>query len=645
MRTIQFGFLVGLVLFSSSVLAQRNADETMSFKQDIESIQLDPLTGQIIVKEKDQISCYNPEEKKVIWTVTKEDLGKVAFAANAQKTLNALEGTDLLKLFESNEAIELIPESPFVRVMLEDKDAIINSYDGKVVFNSAAVGYRILSCQFLLEENTFLLTTTDGKMFNCAWYDLAEGKEKWITPLSSVEGLGAQLKSMLSLKNTASEDKTEVATDAVYTSINGILYKLDKNTGDIKWKTDYKINRFYLAQSEKDVIIIKNSGSILSSKQALNILNGANGSTVWKNDISTKYISYLEDWSTKLLVAHSSGFNFFNYADGKKVWKKDAKGDNIKRVIAIDNDYLYITGQEMSLIDQEGINKWKKTIEISDNDDDPVYFLGKVENDRVFYLTAIYANMVDYASGKKIWKKNIEFQKDKPLLYTQDENTKTFLVYNDKKIYKFDHNTAERPDPIAKLKAIKEDKTISGIDLFDWGICMTGQSDAIGVGFDGNTIYHNTYQEPGGGKRKFMNAAGKVAAVGLGTASSVAQAEVVFYSRDENGELHEAGRSNLFDKKTQKTGQAAGGAADVLSNTVLSRTGNRFNAMKQNSDYAFVLTKGEKGENPLLVKVRKQDGVEIDKISIDNNKPIYEVDPVTDDIYYAYKNELRIFKK
>jgi hypothetical protein len=64
--------------------------------------------------------------------------------------------------------------------------------------------------------------------------------------------------------------------------------------------------------------------------------------------------------------------------------------------------------------------------------------------------------------------------------------------------------------------------------------------------------------------------------------------------------------------------------------------------LKQNSDYAFLLNKGTNGAE--LVKVRKQDGKEVDKIDIDNNKPIYEVDPVNGSIYYVYKNELRTFK-
>ncbi len=79
-----------------------------------------------------------------------------------------------------------------------------------------------------------------------------------------------------------------------------------------------------------------------------------------------------------------------------------------------------------------------------------------------------------------------------------------------------------------------------------------------------------------------------------------------------------------------------------MSEAIFNRTKSRFNALKTNSDYAFVLAKGDNNE-ALLVKVRKEDGKEVDKVVLDNNKPIYEVDPVNGDLFYVFKKELRIF--
>jgi hypothetical protein len=207
------------------------------------------------------------------------------------------------------------------------------------------------------------------------------------------------------------------------------------------------------------------------------------------------------------------------------------------------------------------------------------------------------------------------------------------MVYNDKVLYKFDPNATDKPEPIAKLKGIKDEKTLSGIELFDWGIALTGQSDVIGVNSDGTTLYHNTYTEPGGTGRKFA----KFGAGMLGVASGVATTSKIVYTvRDKDGNVREQS-TNLFNNNTRAAGDVAGGIASVI----MAKNSKRFNALKENSQFAYVINKGAEG--PELVKVQKSDGKELDKVLLDNNKPIYDVDPATGKIFYVYKNELRIF--
>ncbi|MDR1883797.1 MAG: hypothetical protein LBR26_13595 [Prevotella sp.] len=628
----KFVFITAMACISMTAAAQRQADAVISFPQDIQQIVINPANGHVIVKEKDAISSENPETKTVEWTIKKNDIVKTGSVEKAQKVLDALSSaTSLAASMQPSDAVEMVPNSPYIRCVIEDRDVIINSLSGKVVFNSGDSDYRIMESRFLPEADEFLLLVTDGKVISYVLWNLQQGAADWKTDLGEVESLMNMFKSLF--KNDASIDRTEVSGNAIYASLKGILYKLERASGKVIWQAKDKINSFYPTQSGENLVVIKNSGGLLSTKQALNIWRTSDGAPVWKDDITTKYILYLEDWSDKLLVAYTNGFNFYSYADGKKLWKKDPKGSDIKQVIPIDRDYLYIADKEMNLINGDGASLWKKTIEISDNSEDIVHFLGKVENNRVFYLTSTYGNMVDYASGKKIWKKNIEFDKDRPLLYAQDDKTKAFLVYNDKKIYKFDPNASDKPEPIAKLKEIKDDKTMAGIELFDWGVSLTGQSEVIGVSFDGNTRYHNTYKEPGATGSKLMGLAGST----LKTVKSVSQSQIVFQSVNERGEPVETGRADLFNKNTQTAGAVSGELGAFFA-----AKSRRFNALKQNEEFAFVLNKSDKGIE--LVKVRKEDGKEVDRISLDNNQPVYDVDPLNGTIYYAYKNELRIFK-
>ncbi|GHV62834.1 hypothetical protein FACS1894195_5040 [Bacteroidia bacterium] len=262
-------------------------------------------------------------------------------------------------------------------------------------------------------------------------------------------------------------------------------------------------------------------------------------------------------------------------------------------------------------------------------------------DNQVVYLTGTYGNIVDYTSGKKIWKKNIEFDKDRPVLYAIDEATNTFMVYNDKKVFKFDTKTTDAPKPLAKLKKVKNEESIADIGLFDWGISLAGEGDVIGVGLDGTIKYQNAYVEPG--NRKLLKGLGTAATVGLAGTYAVAGSKAatgasiaMFTSRAPDGHI-------ASDKEINKNMAIANAAASgaELSSALTAKVASRFQALKTNKDYAFVLAKGASG--PELVKVKKADGTEVDKISIDNNKPIYEVDSFNGNIYYVFKNELRTY--
>jgi len=650
-----------LFIQNYSVFAQREADVVVPFEDEIESITLNPFTGSVIVKEKNRISSYDPESNSVEWQVLEKDLISASTTKKIMKTVDMVStvgGGDFSQLMEAKkDEVNFISNSPFIQLTMEDVDVILNSADGSVLFNSATTGYRIMNSQYMPKEEAFLLMVINNNTYSCVFHDLASGSQKWIAELSPIDSFFKSLGSLFtSFKNgdIVSEDKVITTSDFIYASINSELYKMQKSDGKILWKSDFKITNFHLSVNQQSVITMRVAGNIFSSKMALNLLDAKSGAKLWKDDISTKYITYLEDAGDKILIAHTSGFNFYNYSDGKKVWKKDAKGKKIKQVIRIGDDYLYVADKEMNLIDRDGQNKWKKFIEICDNDDDEVYYLGKIDDEKVLYLTDSYANMVDYATGKKVWKKNIDFDKNRPLLYSYDDVKNVYLVYNDKKLYKLDPaiDGRNKPEPFAKLKKINDDKSMADIELFDWGVSLVGQNDAVGVTFDGETKYHNTYKEPGGGKRKFLKGAAGAGAGAYrflsGAKKSISNAQTVTPLYDSKGNIVGEERQDLLTEESKARLQASAARDEkraALINKNMAKFTERFNALKHNDEYAYIFAKNEDTDGPQLVKVRKTDGEEIDKIAIDGTKPIYEVDSYNDNVYYAHKNQLRIYNR
>ncbi len=245
--------------------------------------------------------------------------------------------------------------------------------------------------------------------------------------------------------------------------------------------------------------------------------------------------------------------------------------------------------------------------------------------------------MVDYKTGKKIWGGNLKLNEKRPTIAKYDEKSGDFIIFNDEELYRFNQNSDDKPKAYAKLK-LKDEKLISDMELFANNISISGESEVVGVDNSGAVIFHNKYTQPGELGRRLL----KSAAIAGQIAGGVASAEVTgtLTYRDSNGnEVSNSFRSSLFGDKAQAIGEA-GFYAGAIGQTFVQ---NRYLAMQETDNYSLIFAKGENGEK-LLIKVDKETGTEIDKIVLESNKPIYDVDYVSDDIYYSKGKEISIFK-
>jgi outer membrane protein assembly factor BamB len=628
MKKITFSIiLVCLVAFSAT--AQRKYDEIITTENSVKDMVQNEITGIVVFKEGGTVKGLDPETKKIVWTLTKEDFGSTSAG-------DILTDPDFGKLFKEKSDLSSVPGSPYVEAYINSKYIIINTDSGKVVYNSSKESFWVMQSDFIPETDEYLLTLKKDGDMAIALLDMKTGELKWNTTVDKAKSLFS-----FSLKESANANKATVHGSVIYYLLYGKLYSFDRTSGKLNWKAEEDYSRFFLTQNDKNIVVV-NSKGLFAAKEYLNVLNTENGKSIWKESIKTKRVVYLEDWGTKLLIAHYGGFNFFDLTTGEKIWKKDARGDGLKRVIPIDQDFLYVAENEMMLINKGGEKLWKKFIEISDDKEDPIYYLGKV-GEKVMYLTGTYGNMVDYKTGVKLWKRNIKFEKDRPVLPTYDEATNSYLVYNDEKLYKFDPSISDKPEPFAKVN-IKKEKELNSIELFPWGVVLSGPLEVMGVNMDGTIKYHLTYTQPGEGTRRLLKSAAIAGSIGLGVGSAVSSvkgADITMTYRDSDGNMRTAVAKGDQTNKDQAKAYAAGSAALGI---VAAKFNSRFNAMKQNRDFSYIFAKADSGEK-ILVKVSKVDGVEVDKIIFNNNKPVYEVDPATQNIFYVSDKSIQIFNK
>ncbi|WP_281231577.1 PQQ-binding-like beta-propeller repeat protein [Flavobacterium gelatinilyticum] len=628
MKKITFSIIL-LLTVSISSFAQRKYDEIVTTENTVQDMVQNGITGIVVFKEGGTIKGLDPETKKVVWTLTKDDFGTASAG-------DILTDPDFGKVFKEKSALTTVPGSPYVEAYINSKYIIINTDSGKVVYNSSKESFWVTQSDFIPETDEYLLTLKKDGDMAIALLDMKTGELKWNTTVDKAKSLFS-----FSFKESANTNIATVHGSVIYYLLYGKLYSFDRNSGKLNWKGEEDYSKFYLTQNDKNIVVVNNAGTF-SSKQYLNVLNTENGKSIWKESIKTKRVVYLEDWGTKLLVAHYSGFNFYDLNSGEKIWKKDARGDGLKRVIPIDQDFLYVAENEMMLINKDGEKLWKKFIEISDDKEDPIYYLGKV-GEKVMYLTGTYGNMVDYKTGVKLWKRNINFDKNRPVLPTYDESTNSYLVYNDEKLYKFDPSISDKPDPFAKVN-VKKEKELNSIELFPWGVVLSGPVEVMGVNMDGTIKYHLTYSQPGETGRRLLKSAAIAGSIGLGVGSAVSSvkgADLTMTYRDSDGNMRTAVAKGDQTNKDQAKTYAAGSAALGI---VAAKFNSRFNAMKQNRDFSYIFAKADSGEK-VLVKVSKTDGKEIDKIIFTNNQPVYEIDPATQNIFYVSDKSIQIFNK
>ncbi|MCP2028115.1 outer membrane protein assembly factor BamB [Flavobacterium sp. HSC-32F16] len=629
MKKITFSIIL-LLAVTISAVSQRKYDEIVTTENAVQDLVQNGLTGIVVFKEGGTIKGLDPETKKIVWTLTKDDFGAISAG-------DILSDPDFGKVFKEKSALTTVPGSPYVEAYINSKYIIINTDSGKIVYNSSKESFWVTQSDFIPETDEYLLTLKKDGDMAIALLDMKTGELKWNTTVDKAKSLFS-----FSFKESANTNTATVHGSVIYYLLYGKLYSFDRNSGKLNWKGEEDYSKFFLTQNDKNIVVVNNAGTF-SSKQYLNVLNTETGKSIWKESIKTKRVVYLEDWGTKLLVAHYSGFNFYDLTSGEKIWKKDARGDGLKRVIPIDKDFLYVAENEMMLINKDGEKLWKKFIEISDDKEDPIYYLGKV-GEKVMYLTGTYGNMVDYKSGVKLWKRNINFDKNRPVLPTYDEATNSYLVYNDEKLYKFDPSINDKPEPFAKVN-IKKEKELNSIELFPWGVVLSGPVEVMGVNMDGTIKYHHIYTQPGEGTRRLLKSAAIVGSIGLGVGSAVSDVKGITTTmsyRDSDGNMKVGPNFAADGHNFKQAGNYAAGSAAL--DMVAAKFGSRFNAMKQNKDYSYIFAKADTGEK-ILVKVNKADGVELDKIIFNNNHPVYEIDPATQNIFYVSDKSIQIFNK
>ena len=179
------------------------------------------------------------------------------------------------------------------------------------------------------------------------------------------------------------------------------------------------------------------------------------------------------------------------------------------------------------------------------------------------------------------------------------------------------------------------------MQLFEDGVTISGQIEVVKVANDGTIVFHNKYTQPGEAARGLLKGGAIALKVGGAVASTEVKVITITNYRDSEGNKIKLDTisSPFFGKKTHQAGKASIIGGDILQGVA----GDRFNAMREDENYAYIFAKGEAGEK-FLVKVDKRTGEEVDKLIVENNRPLYDIDRSTQAVIYAKDKNLMIYE-
>jgi hypothetical protein len=398
---------------------------------------------------------------------------------------------------------------------------------------------------------------------------------------------------------------------------------LNGSTGAEVWKKKFKEkigdaqltydgSKLFLSYENKVDLLTTADGASAYGEKLLKLKGECNGLAPY--DAST------------YVVKHSNGINLLDVATGALRWNKESDIESIDDVRLTDHGIVAIKSGEKEaivwMVGADGKKTWKNEF------GDPLLLIEPTPSGLV-YFTAKRANLIDYKTGKELWKRDIKIKAAPSFAFDNQRNR--LVVYSDEKLYVFstaDGNMTVLNEEV-KLKDYDEEKELAKIEVRPNGYFINTAQNAALTDFDGQVIYNNFYREAGmsKGARALLGFAGSAASV------YAAKSSINSLRGRQTGpntiELYQDENSSAYKQAV---------ASSEVSSGLFAAAAKRHSATKQTKEDIYILTKFEDGTNG-LVKVTKSSGKTAAQIPFGDKEPSYVIDEAENKLYVIVKDK------
>ncbi|TAJ12554.1 hypothetical protein DMA11_12145 [Marinilabiliaceae bacterium JC017] len=637
--------LFGLILCLSA-MAEKQPDWTLPMEGKPMAIFKHSFTGIPIVETSNYYYGINYVDKSILWSV-KKAAGQEAL--NKAENISAMTGAGSeLTTGSQYEKYREIPFTPFVSINNHFADVST----GKVLIGQGEDKYKNIISHNILPDLYKLLVKvkaeSGAKVLYCI--DLKSKSLQWKQTLAAPSGAkdimkAAKASSSLGALNVDGFTPQTTADNNIVYKHDKVLFLINSSNGDIIWQNECKPGTFFLDNKQQALVVI-NQASGASNLMAIKgpkafgkemfAIDLKTGKELWKKPVklSEKYTMQVNLDDELFVVAHEKGVNIYDFKTGTKKWKKDYDTKRVQDIVVKTDGIEVFYGNKIMLINKTtGKKAWKKPIEFDDVPEDAEGDMIKREYEKgTFIVGTTFVGLFNKATGKKIWKMSLS--PDSKTAF--DNRNNKVAILDGKKFYVFDPNTVKKKAEKIKLD-IEEPSEIIGFETMKGGYFITGMNEYIMLSKTGEVVNHN-YFKPLKTDR-LLKAALSTASIATGV-----MATEVTFSDSETGEELYSGGLFMSTSNARAMGEISRAQSDAIRK--LKNDAKLRGAARSTKDFAFFL-KGEKldGQDHMsIVKVEKKTGKEVDSFDFgDNRKVIYELDKVTNKLYYLDNGKLVTF--
>ncbi len=636
---------LGMICLSISLFASKSADWHLPVEGKPVNIFKHNFTGIPILETSTHYYGLNHVSQAILWSVEKSKTQNATEAASSAAAMSGVGGDMVgdVAALTSIEAFKEITYTPFVSI----HNRFVDVGSGNILMGTGEDVYKEILSDDIIPELYMLLVKVKAEDGSRVVYaiDLETRKVSWKQKLAEPSGTKDVLKKAAGAAGVSGMSISIFAPKA--TADGNIVYKNDNDLlllnakdGSIAWRNECKPGTFFMDDKQTKLISIEKASGASSMMSTSGVgkemmaIDIKTGKMTWSKPVKLdeKFRMHLNIDASTFVVAHKKGLNICNFETGEMTWKKDFGAENIKEITVKPEGIEVFYGNKLMLIDKTtGKKAWKKAIEFDVDESEEGSMITKDYDKGVFMVGQSYVGLYNRESGKKIWAMGC----GEGFKTAFDNVNNKVAVMDGKKLYVFNpEEVAKKPEKI-KLD-IEEPSEITGFETMKDGYFIQGLNEYIFVDKSVQPKSQNYY--------KPLKTDRLLKAALYASAMSTAVMSTEITMTDADGNVVASGGAFMDTESARAMGDMSD--AQIGAYRKLQADAALKGASVGNRDFAFFL-KGEKtdaGDKMSIVKIEKNSGKEVDSFDFgDNRKVVFELDKQANKLYFLDEGSIKVY--